>query len=103
MIHINTQFKYFDLVVSKEYLKTKITVHLSPSYVYMINTGVDVFGTGQAKVSINGSGTEVWWVSTSYIMVVSSHDIYYYILFSLSTLEQRAERLFSTKGILHGC
>ena len=68
--------------------------------VCVINTGVDVFGTGQAKVSANGSRIEVWWVSKG-LLLWGHHMLIMYFL--LSTLEQRAERLFSTKGTLNIC
>ena len=42
-------------------------------HLYVVNIGVDVFGTGQTKVSLNGTRTEVWRVSAA-CMVRTSHD-----------------------------
>ena len=44
------------------------SIHLN-----VVNIGVDVFGTGQTKVSLNGTRTEVWRVSAA-CMVRTSHD-----------------------------
>ena len=42
-------------------------------HLYVVNIGVDVFGTGQTKVSLNGTRTEMWRVSAA-CMVRASHD-----------------------------